>query len=84
MEAKRIDDEVKNDVVKTYYDNGELKSRANYKNGERDGQYEIWYSNGQIWTSANYKDGNLDGLCETWYENGQQWVRVNYKDGVKQ
>ena len=45
------------EVVKTYYDNGELKSRANYKNDERDGLYEIWYSNGQLWTRAIYKDG---------------------------
>ena len=33
MDLKRIEDEVKNDVVETYYDNGKLESRTNYKNG---------------------------------------------------
>ena len=32
MDLKRIEDEVKNDVVETYYDNGKLESRTNYKN----------------------------------------------------
>ena len=33
MDLKRIVDEAKNGVVETRYDNGELKSRANYKEG---------------------------------------------------
>lgn len=35
MDLKRIADEAKNGVVETFYDNGQLKSRANYKNGKR-------------------------------------------------
>ena len=30
MDLKRIADEVKNDVVDTYYDNGKLASRENF------------------------------------------------------
>ena len=33
MEIKRIDDEAKHRGVETRYDNGQLESRANYKNG---------------------------------------------------
>ena len=60
MEAKRIDDEVKNDVVETYYDNGQLKSRANYKDDKLDGLHESWYKNGQPQESTMYKDGKPD------------------------
>ena len=49
MEAKRIADEAKNGVVETYYENGKLKSRANYKDGERNGLREEWYENGKPW-----------------------------------
>ena len=47
----------KNGVVETRYDNGELKSRLNYKNDKLDGLYEYWYVNGQQLSRTNYKDG---------------------------
>ena len=37
MEAKRIDDEAKNGVLETRYDNGQQLSRVNYKNGRLNG-----------------------------------------------
>lgn len=74
----------KNDVVESYYDNGQLKSRTNYKNDELEGLYERWYDNGQPESRINYENGKLDGLYEAWYENGQLRERAIYKDGVKQ
>ena len=70
----------KNDVVETYYDNGELKSRANYKDGERNGLSESWYANRQLKLRVNYKDDKLDGLYEYWRENGQLESRTSYKN----
>ena len=57
MDLKRIADEAKNGVVETYYDNGQLQSRANYKDGKLDGLGEIWSRDGQLESRANYKDG---------------------------
>ena len=57
MEAKRIADEAKNGVVETYYDNGQLEARANYKDGERNGLRETWDENGKLLESIIYKDG---------------------------
>ena len=57
MEIKRIDNEVKNGVVETWYFNGQLKSRANYKNGKLDGLREFWDMEGQLKEHATYKDG---------------------------
>ena len=70
-----------NGVVESFYGNGQLQSRANYKDGNLDGLCEVWYDNGQLRTRANYKDDTLDGLLETWYDNGQLWTRETYKDG---
>ena len=57
MDLKRIADEAKNDVVETYYGNGQLWSRATYKDGKLDGLRETWYDNGQLLTRETYKDG---------------------------
>ena len=46
-----------NGVVETHYDNGQLQSRANYKNGNRDGLCETWHDNGKLWSRAIYRDG---------------------------
>ena len=48
--------EKKNGVVETHYGNGQLESRANYKDGKLDGFID-WWHNGQIKLRANYKDG---------------------------
>ena len=34
MDLKRIADEAKNGAVETHYDNGQLESRVNYKDGK--------------------------------------------------
>ena len=81
MDLKRIADEAKNDVVETYYGNGQLWSRANYKDGNLDGLCEEWSRDGKLRSRANYKNGKRDGLREFWYDNGQQWLRETYKDG---
>ena len=57
MDLKRIADEAKNGVVETHYDNGQLKSRKNYKNDKLEGLYEVWYPTGQQLSRANYKNG---------------------------
>ena len=54
MDLKRITDEAKNGVVETYHDNGQLKTRTNYKNDILNGLYESWYKNGQ------YRDWETD------------------------
>ena len=74
--------EIKNGVIETHYDNGQLKSRATYKNGKLNGLYEDWHANGKPWTKVNYKNGKLDGLCEWWQSDGQLWKRETYKDRV--
>ena len=82
LAENREADEAKNGVVETYYDNGQLMERANYKDDKLNGLREEWYVNGQQWSRGNYKNGKRDGLCETWHSDGKHMRRVTYKNGV--
>ena len=64
-----------------WYENGQLRYRRNYKDGNQDGLQERWYANRQPEYRYNYKDSKQDGLQERWYANRQLWYRLNYKDG---
>lgn len=48
-----------NGVVETHYDNGQLESRENYKDGKHDGLSESWRINGELSSSAIYKNGEV-------------------------
>ena len=61
-----------------YHKNGQLKSKANYKNGERDSLWESYYENGELEIKANYKDGERDGLWEYYDEDGQLLDKINF------
>ena len=83
-------EEIKDSLVEEFHNNGQLKSRGNYKNGKRDGLWETfyWKSNnnpfilhGQLWIRGNYKDGKIYGLYELFHENGQLQEKGNIKDG---
>ena len=40
-------------------ENGQLKAKVNYKEGIKDGLWELYYENGQLEEKTNYKDGEL-------------------------
>ena len=53
------------------YENGQVKSKGEIKDGKQDGKWTFWYENGQIASEANYKDGKINGELTSWYENGE-------------
>ena len=65
------------------YENGQLKYKSNFKDGELDGLDESYYENGKLYIKSNIKDGKEDGLYEEYYENGQLKYKRNYKDGIR-
>jgi len=71
-----------------YDGNGQLRKKANYKDGQLHGEYEKYDGNGQLRKKANYKDGQLHGEYEKYDggyptndEKGQLRKKANYKDG---
>ena len=68
-------------IIELFHENGQLKSKTNFKGGEYHGLSEYYYENGQLESKYNYKDGELNGLWEDYHENGQLENKYNYKDG---
>ena len=66
-------------LQETYYENGQLMSSGNYKNGKEEGLQEWFHENGQISMRTTHKDGGF--ILELFEENGQLSSRMNYKDG---
>ena len=63
------------------YENGQIESEGNVKDGKEDGKWTRWYENGQIMIVSNIIDGRVDGKVTWWYENGQKTGEQYYKDG---
>ena len=55
--------------------------KGTYKNGKRDGVWEMYHLNGQLWMEGTYKDGKKEGVWEYYWDNGQLSVKETYKDG---
>ena len=48
----------------TYYPNGQLWYKGNFKNGFRDGYWEIYYQNGLRIFSGTYFNNQFAGYCQ--------------------
>ena len=81
---------IKDGVVETFYENGQLRNRKNYKNGKLDGLYEYYYKNGRLEQRGKYSNGKKDGLWKSFYFtsnnnplvlHGPVKYRGNYKNG---
>ena len=78
----------KDGLYETYHENGQLKSKGNFKDGKQDGLWEGFYDNGQLGGKGNYKDGELinrqvfslqDKLLEDFTYTNSQKTGVEYK-----
>ena len=74
----------KQGLSESYYENGQLESKINWKDGERHGIQESYYENGQLERKFNWKDDRAYGLEEVYHENGQFKSKINWKDSKKQ
>jgi antitoxin component YwqK of YwqJK toxin-antitoxin module len=54
----------------TWFNNGNLESVYNQKNGKFEGLYKSWYKNGQVENSFNYVNGCLSDTSFSFFENG--------------
>ena len=73
--------ETKYGLANTWYENGQKKIEANYKDGKMNGKWTWWHENGQIESEGNFKNGKKDGKRTWWFENGQKKAEGNYKNG---
>lgn len=69
-------------IVKTYYQNGKLRSAIAYiKDSIKDGRALYYYPSGQIKREEFYRDDVLDSSFKEYHENGKLKRKGNYSFG---
>ena len=67
-----------------HYENGQLKEKGSYKDGEYDGPFEGYGWYGQLAWKGTFKDGEYDGPYESYdYETGYFREKGHYDMGEK-
>ena len=64
----------------TYWENGQLMTKGNYKDEDRDGAWVNYYDNGQLMSKGTYKDGKRVGSWINYWKNGELSETGTYKD----
>ena len=66
----------------TYYENGQIASRGEYKNGLKCGKWTFNHSNGKLGVEEIFNNGKIEDGLYIWYdEDGKKSFEKNYKDG---
>jgi antitoxin component YwqK of YwqJK toxin-antitoxin module len=71
----------KNDTVKKYYENGNLKSQEIVSNGKKVGTWKYFDEGGNIENLTNYVDGKEEGPSLHFFDNGKVKLEAHYKGG---
>jgi len=70
-------------IAKTSLSNGKTSTSQQYKDGLKNGQYEIYFGNGQLKTKGINIDGKEHGHYVEHYPSGQQKYEYHYNMGKK-
>ncbi len=65
----------------TYFVNGEVNQRSEYKNGTLHGKTLQFHSNGKRSVVQNYREHGIDGESVSYYPTGELSSRSFYKEG---
>lgn len=63
-----------------FYKSGTKKSQGTYKNGKREGKWQVWYSNGQLWSECDFKNGLKHGNSAVYFRNGAKRYEGRYEN----
>ena len=72
-------------VFKTYFNDGNLESNVNYRNGKVVGKATFYYDNDEqkIKAEITYNENEkIEGIYTEYYENGSKKAVVEFEDGV--
>ena len=59
----------------------DLYQTGTYRDGQREGRYEVFYPSGVLRGHGIYENDELNGPYESHYENGELRNKTTYKDG---
>ncbi len=67
---------------KSYYDSGQIREEAFFRDGVAEGPAKWYYESGALEQEAVFKGGVMEGFMRTYYEDGQIKQEVYYKGGL--
>ena len=74
---------VRNGESKSYYKNGRLKRKWNFKNGVRDGLQQNYYGDGTLSDETETTEGIQNGYMRIYSRDGKLEKEVYYKNGIQ-
>ena len=79
-----IRDGLKNGMESSYYKDGQLSSKGNWKNGKREGTWAWYHKNGQLDYKGNFKNDKREGTRVEYHDNGQLSSKGNWNSGERE
>jgi len=75
---------MKEEIRKTYYENGNIETERTFVDGVEHGPAKGWFESGQLEFEAFKENGLVQGLVKNYYENGNLRIENNFIDQVKE
>ncbi|XOV94985.1 MAG: toxin-antitoxin system YwqK family antitoxin [Bacteroidota bacterium] len=80
-EKNRTEGNIKEGLVKTYDDSGNVHTEINYKAGLKHGKSLLYHDGSdQIMLEMNYENGKRSGIARKYYEDGKVYAETPYVD----
>tara|TARA_X000001036_G_scaffold383002_1_gene376036 strand:+ start:238 stop:756 length:519 start_codon:yes stop_codon:yes gene_type:complete len=80
----KLSNELFSGFVNFKFENGNLRSRGNFKNGKPDGSWEDFNKDGTYFSKGNYNNGKPYGKFKFYHENGFLEEEGTFIDGIKE
>lgn len=74
---------VRQGVMKSFYQTGEVRQTFWYKNGMREDSSVWYYQEGQPFRTTPYKRDTIDGIQKQYYREGQIKAKIGYSKGLR-
>jgi hypothetical protein len=74
---------VREGLMRSFYQGGQLRQTFWYKNGLREDSAKWYYPEGQVFRSTPYVHDTIDGIQKQYYRNGKLKAKLGYKKGFR-
>ena len=74
---------VREGLMKSFYQTGEVRQTFWYKNGLREDSAKWFYVEGQLFRSTPYKRDTIDGVQKQYYRSGRLKAKIGYSRGLR-
>jgi len=68
-------------VHRTYYEDGSIRTEADYSNGKPHGIFKEYYPSGSLKLEYEYRQGKQHGFAKTYYESGALQRNLKFESG---